>query len=266
VRLRDLPLPQRLLATWFLVALAAGFGAAQVNLRLQHAAADGEPGLSYDDVVATFHGTAESSLLTSKISPGGSMAKNLPLPADRKTVTDWVRAGAREAEFPLVAEVLARRCVRCHNPGGEMRQVPFAASRERAPEFARVKPLAEPGPLMSEASLAKSTHAHLFGMGTLFAVAGWLFLLAEPPSWLRSAGVSLPFAAMFLDIGCWWLARLHGAFAAGVLAGGALLALSFGVLIVWPLWHMWGGRTGCRSADGRKEPGASTVSPVGGAP
>lgn len=266
MRLRDLPLPQRVLATWFLVALAAGFGAAQLNLRLQHASADGEPGLAYSDVVATFHGTPESSLLVSKVSPGGSMSKHLPLAEDRRAITSWVKSGAREAEFAPVAEVLGRRCVRCHNPAGEMRYVPFAPSREGQPEFARVKPLAEPGPLMSEASLAKSTHAHLFGMGTLFAVAGWLFLASDPPSWLRTAGVSLPFAAMFLDIGCWWLARLHEGFAGGVLAGGALLALSFGVLIAWPLWNLWGRRTDGRNADGRKEPAASAVCQPGIAP
>lgn len=240
MRVRELPLSHRVLATWFLIALAAGFGAAQANLHLQHASADGEPGLSYQDVVATFHGTAESSLLVSKIAPGGSMAKHLPLAEDRQRITDWVRSGALEAAFPPVGEVLARRCVRCHSPGGEMRQVPFAASRDRLPEFARVRPLAEPGALMSEASLAKSSHAHLFGMGTLFAVAGWLFLAAEPPSWLRVPGVSLPFVAMLLDVGCWWLARLDASFAAGIVAGGALLTLSFGVLLAWPLWRLWG--------------------------
>lgn len=265
MRLRDLSLPERILATWFLVALAAGFGAAQLNLRLQHASADGEPGLAYRDVVATFHGTPESALLVSKISPGGSMSKHLPLAEDRRTITEWATAGARETDFAPVAEVLGRRCVRCHNPGGEMRQVPFAPARDHPPEFARVRPLAEPGPLMSEASLAKSTHAHLFGMGTLFAVGGWLFLRSDPPSWLRTLGVSLPFAAMFLDIGCWWLARVHASFAAGVVAGGALLALSFGLLIAWPLWHLWGRRTSDRGTDRRKEPDASAVWPSGAA-
>lgn len=265
MRLRDLPLPQRVLATWFLIAIAAGFGAAQLNLRLQHAGADGDPGLSYRDVVTTFHGTPESALLVSKISPGGTMSKHLPLTEDRKVITNWAMAGARESGFGPIAEVLARRCVRCHNPGGEMRQVPFTAARDRPPDFSRVAALAEPGPLMSEASLAKSTHAHLFGMGTLFAVAGWLFLSSDPPARLRICGVSLPFAAMFLDIGCWWLARVHEGFAAGIVAGGALLALSFGLLIAWPLWHLWGARGG-RDADGRKEPEASAVGPSGGVP
>lgn len=266
MRLRDLPLPQRVLATWFLVALAAGFGAAQLNLRLQHAGADGEPGLGYRDVVATFHGTPESALLVSKISPGGSMSKHLPLTEDRRTITEWATAGARETDFAPVAEVLGRRCVRCHSPGGEMRQMPFAPSRDHPPEFARVRPLAEPGPLMSDASLAKSTHAHLFGMGTLFAVAGWIFLASDPPPRLRTLGVSLPFAAMFLDVGCWWLARVHVGFSAGIVAGGALLALSFGLLIAWPLWHLWGARAGGRGADGGKETEASAVRRSGAVP
>ncbi len=237
--LRDLPLSRRLLATGFLVALAAGFLAAQVNLQLQHRGADGKPGMSYDDVVAAFHGRPGSSLLTSKVSPGGSMAKQLPNPADLETLWRWVEGGAREEAFGPVSEVLARRCIRCHNPGGEMRQVPFAESRERAPEFDKVKPLTSPDTGMSWASLAKSSHAHLFGLATLFAVAGWIFTQTGLRERTKAAFVTLPFVALLVDVGSWWLTKLAAPFAVGIVLGGALMGLAFAVLITVPLWEMW---------------------------
>lgn len=242
MELRSLPLSQRLLASWFLVAIAAGFVAAQVNLRLQHEAADGEPGLSYSDVVAAFHGRPGASLLTSKISPGGSMAEHLPSATDRDVIWRWVASGAAKSEFAPVSEILSRRCIRCHNPGGKMRQVPFAESREQAPVYELVQPLTAANTGMSWASLAKSSHAHLFGLATLFAVAGWVFLGTRAPERLKAAAVSLPFAALLIDVGSWWLTKLHAAFAAGIVAAGALMGVAFAVLIAWPLWEMWGPR------------------------
>ena len=112
MQLRSLPLPHRLLASGFLVVIAAGFDAAQVNLRLQHEAADGEPGLSYTDVVAAFHGRPGASLLTAKISPGGSMAEHLPSATDREAIWRWVADGAVRSDFAPVSEILSRRCIR----------------------------------------------------------------------------------------------------------------------------------------------------------
>lgn len=239
MRLRELPLARRLLVTWFLVALGAGFVAAQVNLRLQHELADGEPGMTFEDVVTSFHGRPGDSLLTAKVSPGGSMAKHLPNPADRAALRTWVADGAREDAFAPVAEVLGRRCVRCHNPGGEMRHVPFAASREQAPEFRLVRPLAEASGGMSWAALARSSHAHLFGLATLFAVAGWVFTETSASSRVKAVAVSLPFAALLLDVGSWWLTKIDVRFAVGIVAGGVLMAGAFALLILWPLWDLW---------------------------
>jgi len=241
MQLRDLPLPQRLLTTWFLIAIALGFVAAQVNLHIHHGSADGEPGLAYSDVVAAFHGRPGASLLTAKISPGGSMAKNVPSPADREKIFQWVAGGASKESFAPVKEVMARRCIRCHMPGGKMKQVPFAQSRPQGPEYQLVKPFTAQTSGMSWGALARSSHAHLFGLATLFAVAGWIFLHTGASPRVKGCIVSAPFVALFMDVGSWWLTKLDAAFAIGIIAGGALMGLSFAVLIAWPLLEMWGG-------------------------
>jgi uncharacterized membrane protein len=239
LRLRTLPIAARVLLTGFLLAMVAGFVAAQVNLRLQHADLDGEPGLSLEDVEIAFHGKPGSTLLTSKIAPGGSMARYIPLPADRARLDDWVAGGATRANFAPVAQTLDRLCVRCHNPGGEMAQVPFAPSRAEGAEFELVAPTTEPDRGISYASLARSSHAHLFGMSVLYLLAGGIFLLTDSGSRTKVVIAALPFVAMFLDIGCWWLTKLHAGFAPGIVAGGALLGVSFAVLTLRPLWELW---------------------------
>jgi len=242
LRLRTLSLPARLLVTGFLLAMALGFVAAQVNLRLRQAGLDGEAGLSYDDVVFAFHGKPGSTLLTTKIDPGGSMHQYIPQPEDRETVHDWVGAGAPEHGFEPVQGVMDRLCIRCHHPGGQMPQVAFATSRAAGASYDRIEPLTLPDRGMSRVRLAQSSHAHLFGMGVLFALAGGVFLLTDAGGTAKGLAVSLPFAALFLDVGCWWLTKADAVFAYGVIAGGVLLAVAFAVLILRPLWELWGPR------------------------
>ncbi len=238
-RLRTLSVASRVLITCFLVAIGAGFVAAQVNQRLQHAHLDGEAGLSLDDVEFAFHGRPGSTLLTGKIGPGGSMARYVPVPGDRERIEAWVAAGALDEGFGPVAETLDRLCVRCHNPGGEMAHLPFAPSRAEGPTHELVVVAAAPDRGISYPSLARSSHAHLFGMSVLFLLAGAIFLMTDMNARVKGVVVALPFIAMFIDIACWWLTKLSPAFAPGIVAGGALLGVSFAVLTLRPLWELW---------------------------
>lgn len=238
LRLRTLPPPGRALAALFLLGMGAGFVAGQVNLRWQHGGLDGEEGLSYEDVVLAFHGDPSSTVLTSKTRDGGSMAKYIPRPEDRTVLEEWVAGGGTEEGFQPVGGVLDRLCIRCHNPKGEMAQVPFAPSRAEGAKYAMVEPTTAPDRGMSYLSLARSTHAHLFGMSVLYALAGLVFLMTDTGRLTKTVVVSLPFVAMFVDIGCWWLAKWHASFAVGVMAGGALLGVAFAILVLRPLWEL----------------------------
>ena len=51
--------------------------------------------------------------------------------------------------------------------------------------------------------------------------------------------VLLPFGAILLDFGGRLLAHSAPVFVFAVMAGGAVLGLSFAVMILVPLWEMW---------------------------
>jgi len=238
-RLRDLPLAWRLIATFLLLATGAGYVAAQVTLFATHADADGKPGLTMEDIRVAFHGRPGHSLLSSKVD-GGSMEKHVPIPSERARLLAWARGGARRSDFEPARLVLGARCVRCHAPGREKEDRPFAESAEAGATWERLRPFCEPDHGISIQALARSTHAHLFGMGVLYALLGAVFCLTGTSRRTKAVVVSAPFVAMFVDIGSWWLAKLHPFFAWTIVGGGALLGLALAVLILGPLWEMWG--------------------------
>ena len=231
--------PARLLLTLFLAAAASGFAAGAANVAASLGGADGKPGLAVEDLERTFHGRPGWTLIASKVD-GGTMERHVPIPSERRAILDWAGKGARLEDFGPARAVLDARCIRCHSPGGEKEESPFAASREAGASHPLVARYARPDTGMSTAPRATTTHAHLLGMGMLFAALGLVFLHTNTRRGVKAAVVAAPFAGMFVDIGSWWLAILHPGFVWGSVAGGALAAAGVAVLVVRPLWEMWG--------------------------
>ncbi len=237
--LRALEPPARILLSLFLLAAGAGIAVGEENVLATVGAADGDPALSLEDLRRTYHGRPGWTLLGSKVD-GGSMEKHVPIPSERRTLVDWARAGARRGDFDAARAVLDARCVRCHSPGGEKEDAPFAASREAGAVHALVANHAGPDRGMTLAKRSTTTHAHLLGMGTLFLALGAVFLLTNTRRGTRAAVVAAPFVGMALNIGGWWLAILSPAFVWGIVLGGAITAAGAAALVVRPLWEMWG--------------------------
>lgn len=231
--------PSRILLTLFLLGVCAALAAGEGNVLASHAAADGRPGLSMEDLRRVFHGRPGWTLIASKID-GGSMEKHVPVPSERKVILDWARGGAPREGFDPVAKVLDLRCVKCHSAGGEKEGSPFAEIREAGARYDLVVRYAAPDRGMSLAARTTTTHAHLFSLSVLLGLLGFVFLFTNTRPRVKTAAVVLPFAGMFVDVGCWWLAMASPAFVAGIVAGGALLAAGILVLVVRPLWEMWG--------------------------
>jgi hypothetical protein len=237
--LRALAFPARLLVTLFLLGAAAELAAGEGNVLASHAGADGLPGLSLEDLRRVYHGREGWTLIASKVD-GGSMEKHAPVPSERAAIVGWARAGAPREAFDPARAVLDRRCVKCHSPGGEKEESPFADSAEGGARYELVARYAEPDRGMSDAARATSTHTHLFSLSMLLALLGFVFLFTNTRTAVKAGVVALAYAGMFLDIGCWWLAILSPAWIGGILAGGAMLAAGTAVLILRPLWEMWG--------------------------
>lgn len=225
-RLAKLPIHTRALVAAFVMTMGLGYLSAMVQLHSTHADADGKPGLSRDDVVATFHGLPSRTRLA--VQAQGAMREHLKSDDEMKALVAWCAAGAPKERFEDVHPILQQRCVVCHSKDGEKEDVPLVT-------FEDVKAQTKVEPLVSKRRLIALTHIHVLAMGGLFGLLGAVFCFTSYPSRWKLAIVLLPFMGMTLDFSGWWLTRLDARFADMILLGGALTGAGLGLLVVGAL-------------------------------
>lgn len=84
------------LFTDYLVVVAIGYMMAIAQTQFTHGMADGELGLSVDDIVYSYYGKRSGSVLEAKLN--GSMKLNAS-DEDRRKIINWVHKGASEKSF-----------------------------------------------------------------------------------------------------------------------------------------------------------------------
>ena len=57
--------------------------------------------------------------------------------------------------------------------------------------------------------------------------------------WLKSAVVVLPFLAIIIDIGSWYLTKINTAFAWAVIISGVVMGLSFAFQWIVSVYQIW---------------------------
>jgi hypothetical protein len=88
--------------------------------------------------------------------------------------------------------------------------------------------------------LIQEHHVHLFGLSIIFLIIGFLFSLTSLPEPVKAPFVAAPFIGMFLDFaGLWSTVFVSAAFGWLSIIFGALMALSFFMLVGRPLYEMW---------------------------
>lgn len=80
----------------YLIVVAVGYMMALVQIQFTHGMADGEFGLSFDDIVYSYYGKRSGSVIEAKLN--GSMKVMAP-DEDRAEILNWVRKGADEKAF-----------------------------------------------------------------------------------------------------------------------------------------------------------------------
>lgn len=231
IRLSDLSLSRKVMITLFLLVMGAGYLFAVVNVYVSRRYQDGKPGMSIEDVVRSYHGSREMSLLEAKIH--GSMSDYLPDPLGRATVLNWIRDGASEKDYPKVEPVFQDHCVVCHSLEGISSFAPLTS-------YAEIKPLTAMDRGVSILSLIRTTHTHILSMGMMFLILGLAFSFTSVSERVKVIAMALPFLAIMVDMGSWWLTKyVHRLFAYAIVWGGALTGLSFGVLFAVSLYEMW---------------------------
>ena len=210
-----------------------------------------------------------NSVMLEQVRPGGDMREHLE-PGGEQAVRGliaWLEGGAEREAFakaglaapndPSAAAVLAAHCIECHNAdGGDMEDVPFAATDQAEPKYALVLDASKPeftrhefGPKTLELRptsvkrLVLVTHAHILTIPVFVLLVGALFLMTGFSPTVKLLIVPVPMLAVLLDVGAWWLARFCEPFIYVIAASGAVFGAAFGLQILGALCSMWFGRT-----------------------
>lgn len=280
LRLARLPLPAKVLVTLWLLIIGPGYLFGTANIWLKQQSADGEPGLTIDDLRAHFHGMTRTfqpadkvtvnSVMLREVRPAGDMREHLEQggAAAVRALIKWLEDGARETEFtqgglaepngPSPRDVIKAHCIECHNAGGgDKDDVPYAPTADSDPEFDLVALAAKPEITrevqglqtveikpISIPRLVQVTHVHVLSIPVLTFIVGALFLMTGLPQFIKLMLGPLPMLAIMLDIGSWWAARWVEPFIYVIGAAGALFGATYALQILCILASTWFGRRG----------------------
>lgn len=229
-RFSDCSISEKLLDSFFIILLGIGYLFAMVMIYVTVAYQDGKPGLSTADIVIKYHGNRSGTKLEGAL--GGKM-QMYRTPDEYTAIVSWIHTGADKPGYDkVVSPILARKCLGCHSPASGM-GLPDLSSYEQ------LMPMVQMDTGESFGSLVKVSHIHLFGVSIVFYLLGRIFILSEMPPWLKRAIVAIPFLAIVMDIGSWWLTRYANVFAYAVMIGGALTGVSFAIQAFTSLYQMW---------------------------
>ena len=117
-RLDRAPLYVRCFVTLFFCVVGLGLVVAEINLVLSHRLADGDPGFSFDDIVADLHGYAGARPLVHALH--GPMRQYVKTEEEAETIIAWAEADGPEREYRIrIVDIIEARCLKCHSSGGE---------------------------------------------------------------------------------------------------------------------------------------------------
>lgn len=229
---RNLPsfnLAVKALFTGYILAVGLGLIVAGGQILLTHGMADGEFGLSIDDIVYSYYGNRGSSRLEAKLN--GSMRDKASV-EDRSTLIKWVHEGAAREQWNVeISQLVQANCTQCH---GIIPGLPDFRGFEGLKQFAEVDEGA------SVDSLTRVSHIHLFGISFIFFFIGLIFSFAIGiPQAVKALFIAVPFVFLLLDVAAWWLTMWYPGFAWVTLIGGFGYTLASTFMLLCSLIQMW---------------------------
>jgi len=229
--LKDFDSPVKVLFTGYLTAVALGYFFALVQILFTHGMADGEFGLSVDDIVYSYYGNRSGTVLETKLN--GSMKDNAT-EHERFVIMQWDRDGAIQSEYIStgVKKIIDTKCIMCHNEA--------ASGIPDFTDFAALKELTVQDEGATFASLTRVSHIHLFGISFIFMFVGLIFSFAETSTnKYKCIAIGMPYTFLVVDILSWWLTKLHPMFAWLVIFAGGGMAIAFAFMWAVSILEMW---------------------------
>ncbi len=230
----EMPRSIRVLYTATLLLLGLGYLFALIYLFHTYSGKDGNPlTLSYEDIVIAYTGSGKGSRLEGALR--GPMSAMLPREEMTPIIT-WVQEGAkREPYESAIRPTLEKRCLACHD--GSNPHLPNLNG------YDNVQKLTERDTGTGVFTLVRVSHIHLFGLTFIFFLVGTIFSHAYVrPVWFKCTVIILPFVALVMDVSSWYFTKLFHPFAWVVMAGGALMGLSFATMWVISMYQLWWSR------------------------
>jgi hypothetical protein len=219
---RECSSSERVLFGLVLAVLGLGYAMAVGYLYLTHTGLDGKSGVSVQDLAITYYGNRSGTRLEQMLrGPMSGMRSQ----EDLNQIVAWLKSGAGEKGYDeIVHPIIEKKCAGCHS----------AKSGTGLPDFtsyAGIKSVAKVDTGMSVQTLVKLSHIHLFGIGLVTFVLGFVFTFTTLPSWFKNLVIVAPFAAVVLDIATWFLTKWDPVFAYTVLVAGSIMGISWGIQI-----------------------------------
>ena len=227
--LPSLSLSLRTLFTGFLAVIGLGLLMSGAQILLTHGMADGEFGVSRNDIVFSYYGNRNGSRMAEKLA--GTM-KDKASVADRAKLIEWIKAGSpRERWAPDVQPIVSSNCAKCH---GTIPGLADFRTYKAVTAFTKVNDGA------SISALTRVSHIHLFGIAFIsFFVCVIFSLSVGLPKWLKATVIALPFIFQFIDILSWWMTKWYPGFAYMTIVGGFSYHASSAFMILTSLYQMW---------------------------
>lgn len=232
VRLSRLPAVIKTVLSLSIIMLGIGYVIALLNLYLTYSMTDGEPGLTPNDLRRAFYGNRDNTRLAAKIH-GGSMEQFLTVPGEKEKILSWIQDGASEPRYQdTVRPILEENCIRCHSEAG-------VASFRPLTTYAEVMTVTEIDRGEPVALWARVAHTHIQSIGLIFLVLGLVVSFSSLSELLKQILVATPFLALVTDFGARALTKYFPGLVYVVMLTGAVLGLSFAVMVLLPLYEMW---------------------------
>ncbi len=233
IKLSDLSRPLKMVITLFLLMMGLAYMVSVFNMYLTYNLADGEPGMTTEDLRRSFYGQRNRTLLAAKID-GGSMEQFLPVPGHKETILSWLQDGSLEEDFPGVQPIIQEHCLSCHAPTGIM------GVRRPLDTYERVKAVTVVDRGEPIGLWARVAHTHLMSLGLVFLCLGVIFSFCGGVGQTMKAWfMPMPFTALVIDFGARALIPYVPSLVYVMMGAGALMGLSMMVLTVGPLYEIW---------------------------
>lgn len=229
--LRTLQTGPKIALSLFLILAGIGYLFGFLNILLKYQMVDGTPGLSMKDVQITYYGSTDKTKLEKSID--ASMRGYFANDTDYNATKDWIADGASEKGWDSeIKAIFDKSCNSCHSKGAKVAGVSTEDYADTSEFLA-----ADKGKSISR--LVQVSHTHVLATAPLVFILVLILFMTSFPMKFKSAASIFSMCAVFLDIGSWWLAKLHPGFAVLVMIGGMSLGASFGLLALAPLYDMW---------------------------